>query len=71
MNFYVYEDMTRKLVRIHKGSCRHCNEGQGTRLTYSPYKKWYGPYATLVEAQEFAQSLKRKSTRNCITCLDW
>lgn len=71
MNFYVYEDDSRHYVRIHKGSCRHCNEGEGTHATRAPNKRWYGPYSTLSDAQNFAQSLKRKYTRNCMTCLDW
>ncbi len=70
MNYYVYEDDQRHLVRIHKGSYRHCNEGKGKHATRAPSRSWYGPYRTLSKAQTFAQSLQKKNTRNCMTCLD-
>lgn len=71
MNYYVYEDGALNRTRIHKGRCRHCNEGKGTHVTRAPSKRWYGPYNTLAEAQMFAKSLNKKSTRNCRICLDW
>ncbi len=70
MNFYVYEDDTRRLLRVHTGHCQYCNDGQGRKLTHSFNKRWHGPYVTLTEAQAFATSLKRKNTRTCAACLN-
>ena len=70
MSFYVYESDTDRKVRVHAGHCSYCNEGKGRQLIQQLNKsRWHGPYLTLAEAQTFAKSLKRKSTRNCSTCL--
>jgi hypothetical protein len=69
MSFYIYEHET-KYVRIHAGTCKHCNEGQGKRASQEIYGRWYGPYPTLEEAQGIAQTLNIKNTRVCWRCLD-
>lgn len=69
MNFYVYEDTINRRIRVHVGSCTYCKEGNGMNATRLSENRWHGPFATLEEAQVLAQSLKRKNTRTCLSCL--
>lgn len=69
MNYYVYEDDQANRARIHDGRCWVCNEGKGRQPNRQPNKRWHGPFLTLVEAQALAQSLAKKDTRNCWSCL--
>src|SRR5215469_8736750 len=53
--FYIYENWQagpRKAV-IHKGSCGHCNDGNGVSGGYDPkHAKWHGPFESLAAAHE-------------------
>lgn len=70
MHFYVYEDDQANQIRIHVGSCWHCNEGKGRKPDRLLNKRrWYGPYATLEDAQELAKTLQKKDIRRCGICL--
>lgn len=69
MSYYVYEDDPTSHVRVHVGSCTHCNKGKGRVPARLPDNRWHGPFDTLVSAQKFARELKRKDTDACPTCL--
>lgn len=71
MSYYVYENWRagpRKAI-IHKGNCRSCNEGDGVRGgTRADNGEWHGPFETLNDAMDFANSLNAKEVRTCMRC---
>lgn len=59
MAFWVSHMNPIKRARIHKGSCSHCNEGQGQvgqDKTDSGNTGWFGPFDTVAAAQAFMES---------------
>jgi hypothetical protein len=70
--FYVYENWQagpRKAV-IHKGSCGHCNEGNGLSGSYDPkHAKWHGPFESLGAAREGSTALPNIVNRSECRCL--
>ena len=61
MAYYIYENWRawRHKAIIHRGSCGHCNNGQGRNEgNYDPNNgAWHGPYADLQEAQEAQEEM--------------
>jgi len=54
VTYYVYENWHRKRTLVHRSSCSHCKDGQGTQPHDSGINgKWHGP-----------------STARCGSCLD-
>lgn len=59
-NFYVYENWTNTFAKVHRWSCPHCNDGQGSqgRGNRTPNGQWLGPFETpelgMVEARALA-----------------
>ncbi len=70
MNYYLYDNDSDRKVRVHIGSCKYCKEGKGIKSIPQSASGWHGPFDTLTAAKEVAQSLQRKDTRTCATCLD-
>ena len=69
MDFWVYEHFSNKRARIHTGTCRYCNHGQGVGGDQSnDDDKWHGPFNSFEEADKHAASLGQKDTRPCGVC---
>ena len=71
MPYYIYENwVAEKKAVIHKGSCAHCNDGQGCHQHIYENKndKWHGPFDTYEEAKNFANTLKNRTVRPCGKC---
>lgn len=72
MAFYVYENWTAKNVKIHKGQCGFCNNGNGRRGYYGNKNgKWHGSIKTYLQAQHLAIQLANNlgtNYRNCKRC---
>jgi hypothetical protein len=67
--YYVYENLRRKLARIHFASCPHCNHGKGTQSrTSGKNTKWHGPISR-ADAFALAKSLRLKTDiQTCGVC---
>ena len=69
MSFWVYEQFSHKRARIHRSTCRYCNDGQGVGGdATNDDDKWHGPFATFEEAEAHALSLGQADTRPCGVC---
>jgi len=67
--FYVYENWTRKRVRVHRGECSYCNNGHGTQSSHSGRNdKWHGPYKNRADAFSVAGKLKQADSNGCAKC---
>lgn len=43
--FWTYENWVHKYARVHRGTCPHCNDGQGNHdAVDSHVGRWLGPY---------------------------
>jgi len=68
IDYYVYEDRSRKSVRIHRDDCGYCQFGQGKNGGNSRFSgKWHGPYSR-AEAFRVAQQLNEKNNAPCTRC---
>ena len=71
MTYYVYENwVAEKKARIHKGSCSHCKEGNGTGRNTLGKKngQWHGPFSSYNEAKKLAESLEDRVVSDCGHC---
>lgn len=72
MAYYIYENWRawRHKAIIHRGSCGHCNNGQGRNEgNYDPNNgAWHGPYADLQEAQEAQEEMPVEVHDKCRVC---
>ena len=69
MTFHVYENWTRKRVRVHQSDCPYCNQGRGTQPTDSGRSgRWHGPIEDRGIAIALAKSLQQPDTKICPTC---
>ena len=57
--YFVYENWTNTFVKVHRGSCPYCNEGNGMhgrgRKTQSG--QWSDSFSSREEAMAFARSV--------------
>jgi len=72
VNFYIYENWLagpHKIV-VHRSSCGQCNHGKGRPAGHDAnHARWHGPYATLTEARENAQSMAGVLIRSECKCI--
>ncbi len=69
MAFWVYENRISKRGRIHIGSCRYCNDGQGVGGDPdNDDDTWHGPFDTFEAAEDCARGLDYKDVRPCGVC---
>ncbi len=71
MKYYVYTNWTQKHARVHKGTCKDCNNGQGKNHTSSTkHGMWLKPFKTYEEARKAAKDFidKRKCKDKIIAC---
>ena len=69
MEYYYYEDDSTNWVRVHEGSCRYCNHGQGRQGSRLPDNRWRGPYASPDLAMDNAQATGKYNVNYCGHCL--
>ena len=68
--YWVYENWVHNYVKIHRGSCGHCNEGRGTQASHSGQNdKWHRPFHDRDTAFAEARSLGYRNTRGCKVCV--
>jgi 4-hydroxy-tetrahydrodipicolinate synthase len=71
-DFFVYENWLagpRKIV-LHRSSCGQCNNGKGRPTGHDPnHSKWHGPFATLSEARQTAQTIPGVLIRSECKCI--
>ena len=69
MNFWVYENKIAKRARVHKASCRYCNDGAGVGGdTTNDDDEWHGPYDSFEAADAFSKTLPQKDIAPCGAC---
>lgn len=66
--FWVYEDDPTNRARVHRGNCRYCNHGKGTRTKRLSDNRWHGPYSTSADAFATARRLGKRNTGGCGVC---
>ena len=66
--FWVYENDPTNKARVHRGSCKDCNHGEGVQPERLPHNRWHGPYTTCADAFAVARSLEKRDTRGCRNC---
>ena len=72
MAYYIYENWQagpHKAV-IHRGSCGHCNNGQGRNEgNYDPdHGEWRGPWDDLQEARKAQAKMSVEVRKECQIC---
>ena len=67
--YWVYVDDPTDLARVHLGSCRYCNDGQGFKGSRLFDNRWLGPYTDPDEAANAAVRERKRDTKPCGICL--
>jgi hypothetical protein len=71
-DFFVYENWTagpRKIV-LHRSSCGQCNHGKGRPAGHDAnHAKWHGPYSSLSDARQAAQTIQNVLIRSECKCI--
>jgi 4-hydroxy-tetrahydrodipicolinate synthase len=71
-DFFVYENWTagpRKIV-LHRSSCGQCNHGKGRPTGHDAnHAKWHGPYTSLSDARQAAQTIQNVLIRSECKCI--
>jgi hypothetical protein len=71
-DFFVYENWTagpRKIV-LHRSSCGQCNHGKGRPAGHDAnHAKWHGPYTSLSDARQAAQTIQNVLIRSECKCI--
>jgi hypothetical protein len=71
--FYIYENWQAgpRKAKIHRGSCRYCNDGRGRAGGYDPgHAQWHGPYDDLESARAASNALRNIVVRSeCPVCV--
>ena len=68
--YWIYENTAHDWARVHKGSCKRCNHGNGMHPGSSNKSgRWHGPYADRDEAFQNAIALGRDTIRGCNVCV--
>lgn len=58
--FYVYRYFNTPHIKIHKGSCSYCNNGEGIHLEKSGLNsEWFGPFENYEDARKKAESVAK------------
>ena len=71
MSYWIYENWTaQKMMKIHRGECRFCNDGKGIHLHKTDNRNgtWHGPFQTLEEAEKAAMKSDRER-KYCTFCI--
>lgn len=70
MAFYVYEVWHDSATKVHRGSCSHCNNGEGQNKENKGDQngKWHGAFPTYREAKDFALTLGHGKNTDCEFC---
>lgn len=70
MAFYFYFNHPNRKVRIHKGECNFCNEGQGVQNNVHGERNggWRGGFSSYKEARNEAQAVGQEIGVNPSDC---
>ena len=67
--YWVYEDRPTSRARVHEGTCRYCNHGEGMgRGRIEAENEWYGPFVSREEAFRRAGATGQRDVRGCGVC---
>ena len=67
--YWVYEDRPTSRARVHEGTCRYCNDGEGMgRGRIEAENEWYGPFVSREEAFRRAGATGQRDVRGCGVC---
>ena len=66
--YWVYEDGPTNRARIHKATCRFCDNGRGLHGSRLPDNRWIGPLESSEVALEVALDTERKDIAECKFC---
>ncbi len=67
--YWVYENWTNKIARIHVSNCSYCNNGRGIHEDSSTRNgQWFGAYDTRDLALEAAKATGQPDVRACKIC---
>lgn len=66
--YWVYEDRPTNRARIHRATCRFCNDGTGLHGSRLPDNRWIGPLESSERALEVALDTERKDIAECKFC---
>ena len=71
MKYFIYENWTAsKVARIHKATCRFCNNGEGIRVNILGNRngQWHGPFRTYNEANNYNGLIRVTTKVDCLKC---
>ena len=67
--YWVYEDRPTSRARVHEGTCRYCNHGDGMgKGRIEAENEWYGPYGSREDAFRRAGATGQRDVRGCGVC---
>ena len=67
--YWVYEDRPTSRARVHEGTCRYCNHGEGMgRGRIEAENEWYGPFVSREDAFRRAGATGQGDVRGCGVC---
>ncbi len=69
VGYWVYEDRPTSRTRIHKSTCRFCNDGKGLHGSRLPDNKWHGPFESEENAIGIALDTGHSDISGCGSCL--
>ena len=65
MEYWVYIDDPTDWARVHKGTCRYCNHGEGVKASRLSNNRWEGPFDHPNEAAFAAGSFGKGDADTC------
>jgi len=69
VGYWVYEDRPTSRARVHEGTCRYCNHGEGMgRGRIEAENEWYGPFVSREDAFRRAGATGQRDVRGCGVC---
>lgn len=66
--YWVYEDDPTNRARVHKATCRFCNQGRGLHGSRFADNRWHGPFLTREEAFSKLRATGRSNADGCKVC---
>ena len=67
--YWVYEDRPTSRARVHEGTCRYCNHGDGMgKGRIEAENEWYGPFVSREDAFRRAGATGQRDVRGCGVC---
>ena len=67
--YWVYEDRPTSRARVHEGTCRYCNHGEGMgKGRIEAENEWYGPFVSREDAFRRAGATGQRDVRGCGVC---